>query len=224
MSITFAQLRERLQWFRWYDGQRRFDLWGDDGKEIIPLDMLDFTINEALMEWAKESAIDKDVWDVELTTDQRRYGMPDDCLIITDARVEYDDSTGFDGYKVDLVNKENLISVTDDTSPDSDRPERMFVWHNEFELDPIPDDDYTFRIWGYHFPTTLSNDTDIPDPLELYHRTIYLKCKVFVAEFVGDPRKAEFEFDYDKALGRDKNFDKRRHNKLMVMKHNEITT
>lgn len=236
MSLNLDQISTRLRTMRWQipGFPKPVNLWGEN-KGLISVTMMTKLINQSLDEWALELKIDKNDWILDdgaggegtLVVDQRRYLLPNDLLVATEARVAYDDSTGFTGYPLIVVNERFLDSaltdinvtntLTNTTEPVTDRPERIFVWQDEFWLDPIPDDTYTLRLWGYHLPDTLSTGTDSPDPMGIYHESIFLKAKELVARELGVANQGVIIAESKRLARTVKDFDKERHDSVKIV-------
>jgi hypothetical protein len=229
-SLTLQQMEGRLRGMRWQiPGEKMpVNLWGGEGKKLMPVSLMRKLITQAIGEWAMETRITKDVWEIAdsngdvstLTSGERRYSLPDDLMIITEAKVAYDDDDDVIGYPMVIVSGAdwdgslvNVKSASSDATVDAKtgRPERMFIWENEFELDPVPDDDYTFRMWGYKLPSGLSNATDEVDALHFYQESIYAKAKELIGRELSVVNEGQIVGQYERVKKIAKDFDRARH-------------
>lgn len=227
MSITRLQFANEIRDRQWrFPDNRVFDLWGSEGKLKMPVAHLNKLINDTLIEWAKENHFDQQTWTLDdgsggegtLTAGQRNYTMAPDQSIVTEVYVNYDDDEGYRGQRLQMVNTRFLVADETDTSPDQDMPERIFIWKDVFELDPIPDDAYTMRFYGYQLPDDLTADDDIPTPLEYYHQSILRKLRVLVAESMGALDYADLKMIYEDSRAEDKRHDRRRHQSVKIVR------
>ncbi|MFQ5786569.1 MAG: hypothetical protein ACE5H1_01175 [Thermodesulfobacteriota bacterium] len=119
--------------------------------------------------------------------------------------------------KVNFTLRTGASSKTLDTKPDVGLPERIFIWGNQFELDPIPDSNYTFRFFGYRRPSSLSLDADALDTYEYAEESVYLKCRELVARELGDKTKLDKLNDYERVKRIMKKFDAERHDGIDIV-------
>lgn len=334
-TLSLGQIKERLRSMTWQlpDGRVR-NLHGQEGKLLISNSLMKILINQALEQWAIELQIHKDSWTLDdgsggegtLTVGQRKYALPTDLLIMTEARVGYNNTNNFLGYPVVLVEEHSLddkargqkgadgliaafaadgvskyiysgtkaINLTfpdagntqqtilfsalgadvqgltppttfADTPfvmelkanvdadifrvsisktqiviglgvggsasppftanltlgvlgaslgqlvPTEDRPQRMMIWQDVFYLDPVPNDNYTLRMFGYKNPAALSATTDVINALSFYHESIFNKCKLLIARELNVVNEGQIQGQYNDAAQIAKRFDADRH-------------
>ena len=336
-TLSLGQIQERLRRMAWRlpDGRVR-DLTGAEGKMLMSKSLMKQLINEALEQWAIELQINKASWTLDdgsggegtLTIGQRKYALPTDQLIMTDARVAYNDTNNFLGYPLILTSEPFLADkgtaqkeeatglfaafaadaishfvyaeakaltltfpdsggtretilfsalgadiqgLTPPTTfentphvevlkanvdadifraaitktsitiglgiggsasppfsanltlgavgaslgqliPTENLPQRMFIWQDVFYLDPVPNDAYTLRMFGYKNPAALSASTDVLDTLTFYHESIFNKAKLLVARELNVLNENQIQNQYADAAAIAKKFADDRHN------------
>jgi len=336
-TLSLGQIQERLrrQTWRLPDGRPR-DLTGSEGKLLMSKSLMKKLINQAIEQWAIELQINRDSWMLDdgsggegtLVVGQRKYAMPTDMLIMTDARVAYNDTNNFLGYPLILTSEPflddkgttekdgadgliaafatdaithyvysgakeitltfpdsggtretilfsalgvdvqgltppttfestpfvevlkanvdadifrasitttqiviglgiggsasppftaNLTLGTVGTSlgqlvPTENLPQRMFLWQDVFYLDPVPNDAYTLRMFGYKNPAALSAATDTLDTLSFYQESIFNKAKLLVARELNVLDEPRIQNQYNDAAAIAKKFADDRHN------------
>lgn len=337
-TLSLGQIQERLRRMPWRlsDGRTR-DLTGSEGKMLMSKSLMKQLINEALEQWAMELQIHRGIWTLDdgsggegtLTIGQRKYALPTDQLIMTDARVAYNDTNNFLGHPLILTSEPFLadkgtaqkeeatglfaafaadaishfvyasdkaitltfpdsggtretilfsalgadvkgetppttfentphvevlkanvdaeifrvsisktqivigLSISGSASPPfsinltlgavgaslgqliptENLPQRMFIWHDVFYLDPVPNDAYTLRMFGYKNPAALSASTDVLDTLTVYHESIFNKAKLLVARELNVLNENQIQNQYVDAAAIAKRFSEDRHNK-----------
>jgi len=105
----------------------------------------------------------------------------------------------------------------DTISANAGIPERMFVWQDEFFLDPIPNDTYTFRMFGYHLPNALSAGTDAPSALGIYGEVIFTKTKVLIARELNVANEGQIQQQYANVAAIADKVDRERHHTVMIV-------
>ena len=320
-SLSLDQIEDRLRSQKWQlpTGEVR-NLYGAVGKELISKALMKNRINAALEQWAMELQLERKSWILDdgsggegtLTVGQRKYALPTDLLVMTEARIAYNDLNNFLGYELILTSEPFLADdgtkagpttngliaafavdgishfiysgskVISLTFPDSggtretilfsalgvdiqgltppttfgdvpfveelkanvdadifrasitkeeiviglgvggsasppftanltlgsigaslgqavvteNRSERMFIWQDVFYLDPVPNDNYTLRMFGYRNPLALSAGTDVLDTLSIFHESIFDKAKLLVARELNVRNEGQIQGQY----------------------------
>lgn len=334
MSLTRLQIETRIRSMLWQvPGRAPRNLWGAEGKDLLAPGLLKVLINQGLKEWAIENLIDRQEFGHsggnQLSANSRGYTLPSDLLVVEEAKVAYDNSTGFLGYPIIIIAEHNLDSqlaayasrggllagnvrqwsyrdyalsaadetlirttgktityaslgadISGNTPPDTfdvapffvscyaeanrgiwvdsndtsgftikamplgksapfnisfsfrdvfetlsasaegafGIPQRMFIHQNSFYLDPIPNDNYTFKMYGWHLPADLSADASTPDPMAVYHESIFLKIKELVARELNVVNEGQIVGQAEKAAQRARKFDSERHEATRFVK------
>jgi hypothetical protein len=91
------------------------------------------------------------------------------------------------------------------------RPERIFVWESKVYFDPVPNNVYPVRLWGYRNPTALSSDSDTVGVISPYYQSIYLGCKWAVAKELGVVNEGAIQTQYLDSLRLAKKLDRDLH-------------
>ena len=335
-ALQLGEFQERLRNMTWQlpDGRVR-NLNGQEGKEIVSKSLMKILINQALEQWAIELQLNKDSWTLDdgsggvgtLVVGQRKYAMPTDMLIMSDARINYNDTNNFLGYPLILTSEpflsdggtvdknsanglfaafavdgishyvysgDKVITLTFPDSnntretilfsalgadvqgltppttfqntpfveelkanadadifrssitttriviglgiggsasppftanltigsigaslgqpvPTENLPQRMFIWRDVFYLDPVPNDSYTLRMFGYKNPAALSASTDIPAVLNFYQESIFNKAKLLIARELNVLNEPQIQAQYADVAKIAKNFSEDRH-------------
>lgn len=320
-SLSLDQIEDRLRSQKWKlpTGEVR-NLYGSVGKEWISKALMKNRINAALEQWAMELQLERKSWILDdgsggegtLTIGQRKYALPTDMLVMTEARVDYNDLGNHLGYELILTSEPFLsddgtkagpstngliaafavagisqfiytgVKAITLNFPDSggtrqtftfaslgtdiqgltppitfedvpfvqelkanadadifrasidkteiviglgiggsastpftanltlgsisaslgqavateNRPERMFIWQDVFYLDPVPNDNYTLRMFGYRNPTALSAGSSVLDTLSIFHESIFDKAKLLVARELNVTNEAQIHNQY----------------------------
>jgi hypothetical protein len=340
-TLSLGQIQERLrrQTWRLPTGKVR-DLTGEEGKALMSKSLMKQLINEALQQWAMELWIHRDSWTLDdgsggegtLTVGQRKYALPPDLLLLTEARVAYNNTNNFLGYPLILTSEPfladkgtaqkeeatglfaafaadaishyvyaadkaitltfpdsggtretilfsalgadlqgltppttfentphvevlkanvdadiNRVTITKTSItiglgiggsasppflinltlgavgaslgqliPTENLPQRMFIWQDVFYIDPVPNDAYTLRMFGYKNPAALAASTSVLDTLTFYHESIFNKAKLLIARELNVLDEPRIQNQYNDAAAIAKKFADDRHNVVRI--------